>query len=346
MLNKNSVVLALGLLAALGCSETLELRNQQDLSKATCLTDLAMAEHFALNPESKANLEQFEQFTAQYISKKNTDGRIAAGSYVIPVVFHVYGTDFAGKTVNDNTIITALQKVNEDFHGLNDDFASVDPFFHTIRSTFDVTFKLATKDPQGNPTTGIIYHPAAKGFGGTKPTAIKAIKADAWNNYKYCNVYIQLDLYGNNQLNNSGVAWYPDKAMSDNNTARIVYNGRYLYGNTDKEFSSTLSHEFGHYLNLIHSFDGGCSVANESACATTGDKVCDTPQATIDDTCSTLNNCAGKRVNVENYMGYAGARGCYKMFTTGQVNRMDAAMQHVARVTLWQAGNLTATGVQ
>jgi hypothetical protein len=334
-------------LMALSCEQDKngsDVQALNDQPSGKCFSDEMMTQYYAENPLALSQMQSFEVFTQN--RRKNKTKRALAGTYVMPVVFHVYGTDFAGKTVNNQTIITALQKVNDDFQGLNPDFSSVDPFFQAIRSTFNVTFKLAQKDPNGNPTTGIIYHPNAKGFGGTKPTAIKAIQADAWDNYKYCNVYIQLDLYGNNQLNNSGVAWYPDKGMSDSKTARIVYNGRYLYGNTDTEFASTLSHEFGHWLNLIHSFQDGCSIANETLGATTGDKVIDTPQATSSDNCSTQTNCAAKRVNVENYMGYAGAGGCYKMFTFGQVDRMDAAMQHVARQTIWQSSNLTATGVQ
>lgn len=336
------------LLMALSCEQDKNAVSPEALAQqpsVKCLSGDMMAQYYAENPTAKKEMEDFDIFTQNRIKNVLTD-RSLAGSYTVPVVFHVYGTDFAGKTVNNQTIITALQKVNDDFHGLNPDYATVDPFFQAIRSAFDVTFKLAQKDPNGNPTTGIVYHPSAKGFGSTKPTALKAIKADAWDNYKYCNVYIQLDLYGDNQINNSGVAWYPDKAMSDSKIARIVYNGRYLYGNTDPEFASTLSHEFGHWLNLIHSFQDGCSIANESLCSTTGDKVCDTPQATSADNCSTQTNCAAKRVNVENYMGYAGAGGCYKMFTLGQANRMDAAMFHVARQTLWGPTNLAATGVQ
>lgn len=321
-----------------------EATNDQQ-PNGTCLTDQVMAQYYAENPLARTQMENFDLYTQNRVKSISTS-KMLASSYVIPVVFHVYGTDFAGKTVNEQTIITALEKVNEDFHGLNSDYGTVDPFFQSIRSTFNVTFKLAQIDPNGNPTPGIIFHPSAKGYGGTKPTAIKAIQADAWDNYKYCNVYIQLDLYGDNKLNNSGVAWYPDKAMSDSKIARIVYNGRYLYGNTDSEFSSTLSHEFGHWLNLIHSFQDGCSLTNENLCDTTGDKVCDTPQATSADNCSTQTNCSAKRVNVENYMGYAGAGGCYKMFTLGQVGRMDAAMHHVARQTIWQTTNLSSTGVQ
>ena len=153
------------------------------------------------------------------------------------------------------------------------------------------------------------------------------------------NIYIQNDLYNDGTLNNSGVAWYPDSGMTASNTARVVFNGAYLYDNSsNKEFSATLTHEFGHFLNLIHTFDGGC---------TGTDEVNDTP---VEDgkhtlSCTPGTNCSGDKVNVENYMGYNGAQGCYKMFTQGQVIRMLAALEHPARKSLWQAANLTATGV-
>lgn len=323
--------------------DNLDVQNSQTPGIG-CSADRVNEEYFNPNSEAGRKLQEFEAFTAQHTNALLENSRTAAGTYVIPVVFHVYGTVFSGKVVNDNTIITALQKVNDDYHGLNDDWNSVDPYFQPIRSTFNVTFKLAKKDPNGNATTGIVYHPVKNGYGNTNVDS--QIAADAWDNYKYCNVYIQSELYADGDIYQSGVAWYPDVNMSNANTARIVYNGQYLYGNTDKEFASTLSHEFGHWMNLRHTFIDGCRRPNESRCSTTGDLVCDTPQATSNDACSTQTNCVGKRVNVENYMGYAGARGCYKMFTAGQVARMDAAAQHAARITLWQAGNLTATGVQ
>jgi trimeric autotransporter adhesin len=338
-----STILLILFLWVMSCTQERVTPSPEDLPAVHCKTSEVMEALYSSSTSARAEMESFEEFTQGHLRKILSEGRVKAGSYTIPVVFHVYGTDFAGKTVNDNTIITALQKVNEDFHGLNDDYNSVDPFFQNIRSAFDVTFKLARKDPQGNATTGIIYHPAKNGYGNR--SADDQVAADAWDNYMYCNVYIQLDLYDNGTLNNSGVAWYPDKSMSDANTARIVYNGRYLYGNTNKEFASTLSHEFGHWLNLIHTFEGGCKRPNESRCATSGDRVCDTPQANINDACGTLYNCVQKRVNTENYLSYSGAGGCYKMFTAGQVARMDAATRHAARIPLWQPSNLIATGL-
>ncbi|CAF1071313.1 unnamed protein product [Rotaria sp. Silwood1] len=303
-----------------------------------CYSDYSMRAYYNSNGKALDEMKQFEINTRKFITTKRV-----LKSYVIPVVFHVYGTNFAGKTVNDNTIIRALKKLNDDFHGLNHDFNTVHSAFLGNRSTFDVTFKLARKDPNGSPTTGIIYYPEKSGYGSNARNS--EIQAEAWNNYKYCNVYIQLDLFGNSEWYHAGIAWYPDSGMSDAKLARIVYNGQYLYGNTDDEFSSLLTHEFGHWLNLIHTFEDGCTASSENQCDQTGDKVCDTPQTVGNQGCGDVHNCVGNYVNSENYMDYSGAYGCYKMFTSGQVARMEAAMHHAARITLWQNENLIATGV-
>ncbi|CAM4017215.1 MULTISPECIES: zinc-dependent metalloprotease [Flavobacterium] len=287
-------------------------------------------------PQALKEKNAFEKQSSR-IQKNGNYGKAPNATYTIPVVFHVYGTSHNGLTVTSQKIVTALQKVNDDFNGLNPDFNSVESFFQSRRSTLNIEFKLAKIDPNGACTTGIIFHDVKSGFGNGGGYDSE-IQADAWDNYKYMNVYIQNDLYDDGETTNSGVAWYPNTSMSDYNLARVVYNGAYLYGNTSDEFASVLTHEFGHFFDLIHTFEGGC---------TGSDQVSDTPleNGTHDLSCTPGTNCNGDKVNIENYMGYNGASGCYKMFTQGQVNRMLAALQHPARTALWQNANLTATGV-
>lgn len=285
----------------------------------------------------KNNISALDEYESFKNMSKNFKGKGDSESHQIPVVFHVYGTSFNGKVVDDALIQQALNDLNKDFHGTNDDFLSVDSRFSGIKETMDITFRLARKDPNGNETTGIVYYAEKNGYGHGSQSDSE-ISEDAWDNYRYMNVYIQNDLYGNNVTNNTGVAWYPFTHMSDNNLARVVYNGAFLATNTDKEQASILTHEFGHWLNLIHTFEGGCDGTDE---------VEDTPNEDGEHNlnCSSGTNCNGEYVNTENYMGYNGASGCYKMFTSGQVDRMLAALQHPARVTLWQTQNLIDTGL-
>ncbi|MTI30394.1 M43 family zinc metalloprotease [Xanthovirga aplysinae] len=304
-------------------------------SRVPCGTEKAMKKHYNKNPVSKQQALEFDQFTREFVQNTEVGRMMSHTTYTIPVVVHVFGEDFEGYSVDDNIIKTALEKVNEDFHGLNPDFNEVIPLFRNRRGTLDVSFELAKLDPNGNPTTGINYYPQKSGFG-QDDTYDDQIRQYAWDNYKYMNLYVMLDLYADGATNNSGVGWYPDSGMSDNNTARIVYNGRYLWGNdVDNEFQATLTHEFGHYLNLIHTFEGGC---NE------GDQVDDTPATTANYDCNTTTVlCSGAGIpNASNYMDYSS---CRRMFTVGQINRMSAALQHPSRHPLWQESNLQSTGI-
>ncbi|NJO88719.1 MAG: hypothetical protein HC831_06945, partial [Chloroflexia bacterium] len=86
----------------------------------------------------------------------------------------------------------------------------------------------------------------------------------------------------------------------------------------------------------MHTFENGCDLVN--------DDVDDTP--TCDEAamgCDHPINCNGNRINSENYMDYN--TDCYSMFTLGQIDRMTQALDHPARVTLWQTENLEAVGL-
>ncbi len=306
-------------------------------AQENCKTEEGMESLWELSPEAYQEYQNFNQFTKDFITNEGLRKNASLATYTIPVVFHVYGTVQNGDTVDYNTIVNSVNQVNEEFQGLNADFNTVDPMFNGLKSTMSIEFKLATIDPNGNVTNGVVFHGIRNGYGNNDGGTRSSIALDAWDNYKYMNVYIQGDLYNNGVSNNSGVAWLPSTVDSNANVARVVYNGQYLTGNTSNEFASTLTHEFGHWLNLRHTHFNGCGG---------DDFVSDTPQ---EDTaggtgCVAARNCNNDFINYENYMGYNGASGCYKMFTQGQIDRMLAALQHSARVSLWQPQNLIDTG--
>jgi hypothetical protein len=308
----------------------LRAESAPSLSEHECVD---MESIYELSEEARLYSIQLEEFTQWHI--KNNSSLLESKTIIIPVVFHVFGDDFSGKIVNNDIIELALKKTNEDFKGLNDDFDDVDTLFLGRRGVLNIEFRLARVSPNGQATTGILYYPDKVGLAKTDPAIHEFIENIAWDNYKYMNVYICSDLLGDGVMNNSGYAWYPNKYMSDIGIARVVYNGRYLYGNIDKEFSSVLTHEFGHWLNLLHTFQDGCKMPN--------DFVDDTPP--VDKAamgCRGAKNCQGLFINGENYMDYNAS--CYKMFTQGQVARMMAALQSETRKPLWDGENLVRTG--
>ncbi len=307
--------------------------NAQTFNANTCGTEKQMEIMYKHNAD--ALLE------SNILRKKiSTLKKSKAEPYVIPVVFHVFGTEFNGDTtVTIDIVKDALRRTNEDFQGLNDDYTTIDAPFDAIKQPLDITFKLAQLDPNGNPTTGVLFYNEASGMGHYSSPMVPRV---AWDNLKYCNIYITRDLYGDGTHNNSGVAWYPNTGMTNENIARIVYNGSYLASNTDENFRSVLTHEFGHYLDLPHTFDKSvCSDDPEE-----GDGVADTPshkKNSSQTACAVIHNCLQQEINNENFMDYTD---CYKMFTQGQVERMNNALQNSpARNTLWTNANIQATGL-
>jgi hypothetical protein len=246
------------------------------------------------------------------------DGEGIAGRYYVPVVFHVYGQRYncteGDKCLTDEKIINALNQTNQDFQGSNSQDGPIAPQFAAIRASLDVEFVLANKTANGQVTSGIVRHDREQGGYGDSETFNGQVATDSWDNYQYLNVYIMHDLYDNGTLNNSGVAWYPQASMSDQGLARVVYNGDYLGDNTNENFRSVLTHEFGHWLNLPHTFEQkACSLSNESFCSLTGDNSCDTPQMSLASVMKdNAVNCLGQPTNTENFMHYTDN---YAMFT-------------------------------
>ncbi|MDC1161957.1 GEVED domain-containing protein [Tenacibaculum sp.] len=260
------------------------------------------------------------------------------------MVFHVYGNDWPitnskNVDVTAERVTQALADINANFKGFND---PVESAFSNIEGGMDIEFRLAQIDPDGNTTNGIIFHEYKEGFGlnGTNDAEIAKF---AWDNYKYMNVHMQLIIKASSKTQ-SGIAWFPATGMSDEGIARVVYNGRYTIYDPP---ASSLTHEFGHWMGLDHTFGGGGCVSGDD----NGDKVADTPPtkgntsaAEGGRTCVTgKKNCFNQLINHQNHMDY---NPCESMFTKGQVTRMTTWMDHAARKPLWQDANLIATGVK
>lgn len=322
-----------------------------------CGTDDHAQDWHMLQRENRQASQNKASFANKLLSNlteqmKNTPAAAAGdgipGRYYIPVVFHVYGNAYNCTTgtmcLTEAKIIDGLNKTNEDFLGTNTQDGPIATEFQAIRDNLNIEFVLAKKDPNGNPTNGIVRHNSnAKGYGHDS-NANAAIAADAWDNFKYMNVYIMNDLYDDGSTNNSGVAWYPQLSMSQEGLSRVVYNGDYVGTNTNENFRSVLTHEFGHWLNLPHVFDGDvCSVHQEAFCEATGDSVCDTPQMSSSILQDNTPNCLGQPTNTENFMHYSDN---YAMYSAGQVSRMTAALHGAARATLWSNSNLIAAGLE
>src|ERR1051326_4444636 len=111
--------------------------------------------------------------------------------YTIPIVFHVlYNT--SAQNVSDTQIGYALQQLNEDWSRTNSDAGNTPAVWQPIAANMQIQYCLATKDPNGAPTNGIIH----KQTSSTSFTTDDKIKSsaqggdDPWNVNNYLNIWI------------------------------------------------------------------------------------------------------------------------------------------------------------
>jgi len=245
-------------------------------------------------------------------------------SYILPVVFHIINQNPG--SVTDQQILDALKD-------LNDAFARTGPYAAGTGVDTRIQFCLAQLDPDGGNTTGI-----------TRTTSFFAdIDQDleddrlknmvAWDPARYINIWYVTDIKSEMMARFSCGYWsrikeggYATMPPGVDSTDGIVVTG----------FGTLLAHEMGHYLSLYHTFEGlDCANSN---CATSGDRVCDTPpDGSIGNSFSCTqpqNSCSSDTISgfsvdvpdlINNFMDY-GNDACHNAFTEGQAARMRAAI--------------------
>ncbi len=312
-----------------------------------CGSTEAQNEWFAKHPELKAQFDKLQQEASDLDKEQYKTGykqssllqksasTSAAPIYTIPVVFHILhqgGTE----NITDAQVIDAVKILSRDYNRLNADTSVVVPQFTNNIGNPKVQFELATIDPNGNCTNGIIRHWDPK----TAWTSGFGDYIYSWPRAKYLNVYVVKTIAsgaaGYTYLPGSGVPAAVDAIVILSN-----YVGSIGTGNVGT--SRALTHEVGHWLNLPHVWGG----TNQPGVACGDEGVSDTPVTKGFSTCALTNAiiCTpGITENVQNYMDYSY---CSRMFTTGQAVRMNNALNSATaqRNNLSTPANLLATGV-
>ncbi len=324
--------------------------------RLTCGTDLVYEKALQENPSLAQMREMLEQASAAFIAQHGHNLRTQSGcpesDYVIPVVVHIIHSG------NGQPDSLPLSRVIFQMEQLFDDYRKR-PYSKGYSSGADtrIEFSLATKDPSGNPHPGVTYtHFSQAGLsaariksGGSDATTMK--NTVGWPRNKYLNIWVIKCVYSSdpNQCDILGFATFPGIG-STTDQGVVVVSG--YFGIPNK--SQTTTHEIGHYLNLFHPFQGGCTGTTNSNCGSGADRVCDTPptlqpnygSARRQNTCSeNITANGGDRPDqTRNYMDYADDPSL-DIFTEGQRQRMTTALNTAPdRTPLWQASNLQATG--
>ena len=236
---------------------------------------------------------------------------------VVQVVF-----DTATRNISEAQIKSQIAILNEDFRRTNPDISQVPAVWQELAADARIEFHLATHDPNGNPTNGIVRTQTnVTAF--TDDDAVKFAArggADAWPTDRYLNIWV-CQLAG-------GLLGYAQFPGGPTATDGVVstHTGFGTTGTAAAPFDRgrTTTHEIGHWLNLFHIWgdDGtGC---------TGSDLVADTPnQAGPNSGCPTFPSITcGNGPDGDmwmNYMDYTDDR-CMFVFTQGQVDRMEASL--------------------
>ncbi|MCD8439645.1 PKD domain-containing protein [Tenacibaculum finnmarkense] len=314
---------------------------------------------------SKKDNIKFRQSMSKFKKQQRTNKtskRTGVRDYQIPVVFHILhnGQGEAGSVSKENMacrINDVMEVVNKDFRGEFPKWNDSDTRFDGVKQKMDnIEFLLATEDPDGNllETPGMNWRVQD---GLVEDGYDPKITTNNWwwgkNNKYYLQIFIVAAANGISEGNYaSGHAFLPTQDA----VPRVVFNWRYLgraTGCPDNPSSSTvgfekvMSHEFGHYFGLRHTFHE--SDKDKGTWTAENDGIDDTPPTMGSEGCTRdkLNAC-NVYPNVENYMDYNTS--CQIMFTKDQVDVMngwleDTTIAKYSRSLLWQTDNLIATGI-
>lgn len=231
----------------------------------------------------------------------------------IPVVVHVlYKTD--AENISDEQIKSQIEALNRDYRRKNQDTTNTPVRFRSIAADVQIEFVLATVDPDGRATTGIVRKQCnrASWEADDKIKTSKNGGDDAWDSHSYLNIWV-------GKINKVlGYSTFPgtDPALDG---VVITYNAFGTINTTAPyQMGRTAVHEVGHWLNLKH-------IWGDDHCG--DDFVDDTPKQgyyTI--------GCPGGafRYSCDNgslgdmYMNYMDFTddACMNLFTEGQKTRM------------------------
>jgi hypothetical protein len=258
--------------------------------------------------------------------ERKVHNRLAAGTSVrqavttVPVVVHVvYKT--ADEKITAAQVKSQIAALNKDYRATNPDKSRVPTVWKGLVTDARVQFALATRNPAGKKTSGILYVPTRQtSFPDDDSVKAKARGgSDGWPSARYLNVWV-CSLGG-------GLLGYAQFPGGPAKTAGILILNS-AFGTTGTatapfHLGRTATHEVGHWLNLRHIW------GDTEDCSGT-DFVADTPNAQHPNYgrpsfphVSCQNGPNGDMFM--NYMDYVDDDAMV-MFTAQQVVRMQASL--------------------
>jgi len=309
------IVLLSALFAVFTISGFAQIKSPEAPAQRSCAAHENHMQMMGLDAVYAKRHADFETQTAAFVAARQEARQNGAQMQpvvvTIPVVFHVL---YANETQNipDAEILEQLQVLNDDFRRTNADQDNIWP----QGADTEIEFCLATRDPNGAPSSGILRVPTTvSSFGSNDAMKFTAQGgSDAWPAADYLNYWV-CNL-GGGLL---GYAQFPGgPAATDGVVCGYPYVGINGPGAGAYNLGRTGTHEVGHWLNLRHVWgDGPCGA---------DDFVADTPESDgANYGCALGHVSCSTEDMVQNYMDYSDD-GCMNIFTQGQGDRMQAVL--------------------
>ncbi len=237
--------------------------------------------------------------------------------YTVSVVVHVLHNGEAvgvGTNISDAQIQAAITNLSANFRGVNG-----------IGTDTEIEFCLASRDPNGCPSNGIVRVNAS----GVPNYALKGISQNnscgaadeyvvknlsSWSTYYYYNIWIVNLIECSSTLTQA----YATPPTGD------PYDGCVILASAMNGTSTTLTHEVGHGFNLLHTYEGdfgGVVCPADVSCSVDGDKICDTPPHKQTD-CGTINTCTTNGIWDNSRFNFMSSCGQRDRFTPDQKTAM------------------------
>ncbi|MFT4031227.1 MAG: M43 family zinc metalloprotease [Siphonobacter sp.] len=283
--------------------------------------------------------QAFEDSIAAHVAKrKSTGGRTADEIIRIPVVVHVIHNN-ADSTVigGSNNSNISIEQIESQIRILNEDYRRKEGTrgynTNAVGADMEIEFYLATKDPDGNATTGIVRRYNKKTTYDISSDLEEVSSLSYWPSDYYLNIWVLPEITGYLGYGQfpaaSGIdglgTYYQQFPETDG-----VFIAHAYFGDTGDiadltyGYGRTATHEIGHWLGLIHTW-------GDEYCGT--DYCDDTPAAAYANNTRYCNDMystcvAGQttRNMIENYLDYS-PDDCMNIFTQNQKDRVRSVLE-------------------
>lgn len=202
--------------------------------------------------------------------------------YTIPIVVHIVWSSPL-ENISDERIYRQIEELNRFYSGNSSRNINTPLAFSEVAAgDTKIRFELAKKDPNGKSTNGITRTftchsvPFTTSFGDCSSSDVKKTALggrDAWNTSNYLNIWVC-----NFDAEFNGIAVFPGDCPASQGEDGIIVDFS-IFGFVPTSLTgsgiSTLAHEAGHYLGLLHTW-GDEPDAEQPSCSGE-DNLSDTP---------------------------------------------------------------------